>query len=88
MTQSDMTKEYADVSDGNMYRDCASDHVFKPEEVAEVAGFLLSDAAKQCISGDIIHTNGGNHIKAFWDKSNDRQNPFQLSCLKIGANNE
>lgn len=46
MTQSDMTKEYADVSDGNMYRDCASDHVFKPEEVAEVAGFLLSDAAK------------------------------------------
>lgn len=71
VTQSDMTKEYADVSDGNMYRDCASDRVFKPEEVAEVAGFLLSDAAK-CISGDIIHTNGGNHIKAFWDKSNDR----------------
>ncbi|CUS16841.1 SDR family NAD(P)-dependent oxidoreductase [Lactobacillus delbrueckii] len=71
VTQSDMTKEYADVSDGNMYRDCASDRVFKPEEVAEVACFILSDAAK-CISGEIIHTNGGNHIKAFWDKSDDK----------------
>lgn len=65
VTASDMTKGYADVSDGNMYRDCASDRVFLPEEVSEVACFLLSDAAK-CISGEIIHTNAGNHLNPFW----------------------
>lgn len=37
------------------------------QEVAEVACFLLSDASR-CISGEIIHTNAGNHIKTFWDK--------------------
>lgn len=67
VTESDMTKDYADTSDGNMYRDCASDRIFKAEEVAEVACFLLSNASK-CISGEVIHCNGGNHIKAFWDK--------------------
>lgn len=67
VTLSDMTKEYAEASDGNLYRDCASGRIFKPEEVAEVACFLLSDASR-CISGEIIHTNAGNHIKAFWDK--------------------
>lgn len=70
VTLSDMTAEYADASDGNMYRDCASGRIFLPEEVAEVALFLLSDASK-CISGEVIHTNAGNHIKAFWDTSSD-----------------
>lgn len=67
VTLSDMTKEYAEASDGNLYRDCASGRIFKPEEVAEIACFLLSDASR-CISGEIIHTNAGNHIKTFWDK--------------------
>lgn len=67
VTLSDMTKEYAEASDGNLYRDCASGRIFKPEEVAEAACFLLSDASR-CISGEIIHTNAGNHIKTFWDK--------------------
>lgn len=67
VTLSDMTKDYAEASDGNLYRDCASGRIFKPEEVAEVACFLLSDASR-CISGEIIHTNAGNHIKTFWDK--------------------
>lgn len=66
VTLSDMTRDYAEASDGNMYRECASNRIFRPEEVAEVACFLLSDASK-CVSGEIIHTNGGNHIKAFWD---------------------
>ena len=70
VTLSDMTRDYAEASDGNMYRECASSRIFRPEEVAEVACFLLSDASK-CISGEIIHTNGGNHIKAFWDLSCD-----------------
>lgn len=67
VTLSDMTKDYADGSDGNLYRDCASGRIFLPEEVAEVACFLLSDASR-CVSGEIIHTNAGNHIKTFWEK--------------------
>lgn len=70
VTLSDMTADYADASDDNMYRDCASGRIFLPEEVAEVALFLLTDASK-CISGEIIHTNAGNHIKAFWDGADD-----------------
>lgn len=65
VTLSDMTKDYAEASDGNMYRDCASNRTFLPEEVAEVACFLLSDASR-CISGEIIHTNAGNHLNPFW----------------------
>lgn len=70
VTLSDMTADYAAADDGNLWRDCASGRTFLPEEVAEVALFLISDAAK-CISGEVIHTNAGNHIKAFWDGSND-----------------
>ncbi len=67
VTASEMTKEYADISDGNYYRDCASDRIFLPEEVAEVACFLVSNASI-CISGEIIHTNAGNHLNPFWEK--------------------
>ena len=65
VTLSDMTKDYAEASNGNLYRDCASGRIFMPEEVAEVACFLLSDASR-CISGEIIHTNAGNHLNPFW----------------------
>lgn len=41
---------------------------FLPEEVAEVACFLLSDASK-CISGEIIHCNASNHRKVFWNEN-------------------
>ncbi|MCI8950516.1 MAG: SDR family oxidoreductase [Lachnospiraceae bacterium] len=68
VTLTEMTRNYAEASDGNLYRDCASDRTFVPEEVAEVACFLLSDASR-CISGEIIHCNAGNHLKAFWDES-------------------
>ena len=68
VTLSDMTKDYAEAADGNMYRDCASGRIFLPEEVAELACFLASDAAK-CISGEVIHCNGGNHLKTFWEKN-------------------
>ena len=67
VTVSDMTKDYAEVSDGNYFRKSASDRIFLPEEIAEVACFLLSDASK-CISGEIIHCNAGNHIKTFWEE--------------------
>lgn len=68
VTLTEMTKDYAESGDGNLYRDCASGRTFLPEEVAEVACFLLSDASK-CISGEIIHCNAGNHLKVFWDES-------------------
>lgn len=66
VTESDMTKDYADVSNGNYYRECASDRIFLPTEVAEVATFIISDASK-CISGEIIHTNAGNHLNPYWN---------------------
>lgn len=68
VTLTEMTRDYAESSDGNLYRSCASGRTFLPEEVAEVACFLLSDASK-CISGEVIHCNAGNHLKAFWDES-------------------
>lgn len=68
VTLTDMTKEYAEGTNGNLYRDCASGRTFIPEEIAEVACFILSDASK-CISGEIIRCNAGNHLKAFWDES-------------------
>lgn len=40
----------------------ASGRYFLPDEVAEVAAFLLSDASL-CIGGEIIHTNAGNHYR-------------------------
>lgn len=67
VTLSDMTKSYAEKQDGNMYnKRNASGRYFLPEEVAEIACFLLSDASK-CISGEVIHTNAGNHLRPFWD---------------------
>lgn len=67
VTLTEMTRDYAGSLDGNLYRDCASGRVFLPEEVAEVACFLLSDASA-CISGEIIHTNAGNHLSVWWDE--------------------
>ena len=64
VTLTEMTRDYAESSDGNLYRNCASGRTFLPEEVAEVACFLLSDASK-CISGEVLHCNAGNHLKAF-----------------------
>ena len=44
----------------------ASGRLFLPEEVAEVACFLLSDAS-MCISGEVIHCNAGNHLRTNWE---------------------
>lgn len=48
--------------DGDLYTEANSQRYFVPEEVSEVALFLLSDYSL-CISGEVIHTNGGNHIR-------------------------
>lgn len=66
VTLSEMTASYAKSEDGNLYRKNAANRVFLPEEVAEVAAFILSDASV-CISGEVIHTNAGNHHRVFWE---------------------
>ena len=63
VTITDMTSSYAKKADGNMSAENYAGRHFLPEEVAEVAAFLLSDASK-CISGQIIFTDGGSHIKS------------------------
>lgn len=60
VTLSNMVKLNND--DGNIACNNASGRFFLPEEVAEVAAFLLSDVS-QCISGETIHTNAGNHLR-------------------------
>lgn len=63
VTITDMTAMYAKHADGNMHTSNYAGRNFLPEEVAEVACFMVSDAAK-CISGQIIFTDGGDHIKS------------------------
>ena len=65
VTLTDMTKGYANPKDDNLYRDNVSGRYFLPEEIGEVACFLLSNVSS-CINGEIIHCNGGNHIRPYW----------------------
>ena len=63
ITASDMTGFN---KDGNLYCNYTiSKRVYLPEEMAEVATFLLSDISG-CISGEIITCNNGNTINARW----------------------
>lgn len=63
VTASDMTGYDAT---GNLYRPQAcSKRVYRPEEVAELAVFLISDLSK-CISSQIIPTQNGNHLRCDW----------------------
>lgn len=63
ITATEMTG-YSD--QGNLYhKSNINQRVYLPDEVAEVAAFILSDAAG-CISGQIISCNNGNTINARW----------------------
>ncbi len=63
ITASDMTGYK---SDGNLYcRVNSLERVYLPEEVAETACFLLSEASG-CISGQIITCNNAKTINARW----------------------
>lgn len=63
ITATDMTGLKAS---GNLYLECnATERVYLPEEVAETACFLLSDAS-DCISGQIILCNNGRTINPRW----------------------
>lgn len=65
VTLTDMTKGYANPKDDYLFRDNIAGRYFLPEEIAEVACFLLSTVSS-CINGEIIHCNGGNHIRPYW----------------------
>lgn len=61
VTVSDMTGV---MPDDNLYREQAcGKRVFLPEEIAESALFLLSDNSN-CISGEILPCNQGNHLRS------------------------
>lgn len=63
VTSSDMTGV---AKDGNLYYPYNSnDRAYLPEEVAEVATFLLSDVSG-CISGEIIQCNEAKTVNAHW----------------------
>ena len=63
ITASDMTGFKAE---GNLYlEENATERVYLPEEVAETACFLLSDASG-CISGQVIVCNNGKTINPRW----------------------
>lgn len=54
--------------EGNIYNPAnIVNRTYLPEEIAEVACFLLSDASA-CISGQIIYCNNGKTINYLWKK--------------------
>lgn len=60
VTTSDMTGRKS--SDNMEYGASPIGRVLLPEEIAEVAVFLLSDYSR-CISGEVIHCDAGAHLK-------------------------
>lgn len=63
VTSSDMTKVGMD---GNLYYPPNTNHrAYLPEEVAEVASFLISPASS-CVSGQIICCNEAKTVNAHW----------------------
>lgn len=62
VTASDMTGYKRD----NLYcKNNCSKRAYLPEEVAEAAVFLASDSSR-CITGQILTTNMGNHLRCDW----------------------
>lgn len=63
VTSSDMTGV---ARDGNLYYPAnANDRAYLPEEVAQVACFLISDVSS-CVSGQIIQCNEAKTVNAHW----------------------
>ncbi len=61
-----LSNEATGVSKDDLYRKYSCGQRFiMPEEVAEVAAFILSDASN-CISGAVIPCNQGNHYRCDW----------------------
>lgn len=65
MVPTELTSSYIDTSDGNMFCNESSGRYFMAEEIAEVATFMLSDAAR-IIGGEVINCDGGISQKPIW----------------------
>ena len=53
-------------ADGNIFaEEQVAGRFFLPEEIAEIAIFLLSSASK-CISGEIITCDAGQYISSYF----------------------
>lgn len=61
VTYTDMTKG-SNVIDGDYANNSIAGRFLMPEEIAEVACFILSKASI-CISGEVIHCDAGSHLK-------------------------
>lgn len=61
VTYTDMTKGDHEIAD-DFANNSAAGRYLLPEEIAEVACFMLSDASK-CISGEILYCDAGSHLK-------------------------
>lgn len=61
VTYTDMTKGESQISDDYAYNGLAGRYLL-PEEIAEVACFLLSNVSNS-ITGEIIYCDGGSHLK-------------------------
>lgn len=63
----DMTRRQVTLGAGDdKTYDVSAGRLILPEEIAEVAVFLMSDASK-CIAGEVVHCNAGNHLKVIGD---------------------
>lgn len=61
VTYTDMTKGNHTITD-DYANNSAAGRFLLPEEIAEVACFLLSDSSK-CITGEIMYCDAGSHLK-------------------------
>ena len=61
VTYTDMTKGEHEIVD-DFANNSVAGRFLLPEEIAEVACFMVSDASK-CISGEILYCDAGSHLK-------------------------
>lgn len=62
VTLTNMTSSYTNIEGGNLANTSGAGRVFLPEEIAEVASFLVSEVST-CISGEVLFCDCGNHLK-------------------------
>lgn len=63
VTCSNLTKRN---KDDDLYAEKAAGRILLPEEISNVANFILSDYSSS-ISGEIINCDAGNHIRCYFD---------------------
>lgn len=62
VTLTNMTRGNNKIDTDDLGKDSVAGRWLLPEEIAEVAAFLISDASK-CINGEVIYCDAGSHLK-------------------------